>query len=84
MDRLRAARLVQIKKEVQREQELRARGHGEYREIMQDEFLREVTAAPLSLVHFYHRDFERCKIMDMVGVLLFCSLATNAPLNTRR
>jgi thioredoxin-like negative regulator of GroEL len=44
---------------------LRAKGHGEFREIVQDEFLKEVTGSDLVLVHFYHRDFERCKIMDM-------------------
>lgn len=27
--------------------------------------MKEVTGSPLVAVHFYHRDFERCKIMDM-------------------
>lgn len=63
--RIRAARLKQLKQEFEEKQTLIAKGHGEYREIAQDEFLKEVTGSPLVAVHFYHRDFERCKIMDM-------------------
>lgn len=66
-NRLRAARLKQLRAEHEEQLALRARGHGEYREIEQDAFLPEVTAAPLAAVHFYHRDFERCKILDMVS-----------------
>ncbi|TMW61861.1 hypothetical protein Poli38472_010924 [Pythium oligandrum] len=65
LERLREARLAQLKAQYQQKQELLSKGHGEYREIGQDEFLKEVTSSPLVLVHFYHRDFERCKIMDM-------------------
>ncbi|KAI9994574.1 hypothetical protein PInf_011315 [Phytophthora infestans] len=65
LERIRAARLKQLKYEYEEKQTLMAKGHGEYREITQDEFLKEVTGSPLVAVHFYHRDFERCKIMDM-------------------
>lgn len=64
--RLRQARLSQLKQAYEEKQQLLAKGHGEYREIAQDEFLKEVTGSPLVAVHFYHNDFERCKIMDMV------------------
>jgi hypothetical protein len=37
---------------------------GDYREIVEDEFLNYVTKNVYSLVHFYHNDFERCKIID--------------------
>ena len=37
---------------------------GEYREIVEEEFLSSVTKNLYSLVHFYHKDFEKCKIMD--------------------
>lgn len=44
---------------------------GEYREvpfpntqIVETEFLDYVTKNKLCVVHFYHKDFERCKIMD--------------------
>ncbi|CEG48721.1 thioredoxin-like protein [Plasmopara halstedii] len=65
LERIRTARLKQLKNEYEEQQILLAKGHGEFREISQDEFLKEVTSSPLVAVHFYHRDFERCKIMDM-------------------
>jgi hypothetical protein len=36
------------------------------REITQDEFLPEVTSSKKVICHFYHNDFQRCKIMDKV------------------
>lgn len=39
-------------------------GVGEYIDIKEDEFLSSVTANKFSVVHFYHNDFERCKIID--------------------
>ncbi|CAI5747539.1 unnamed protein product [Peronospora destructor] len=65
LERIRAMRIKELKYEYEEKQKLLAKGHGEYREILQDEFLKEVTSSPLVAVHFYHRDFERCKIMDM-------------------
>lgn len=44
--------------------ENQAKGHGEYREIVEDEFLKECTSSVRVVVHFFHGDFERCKIMD--------------------
>lgn len=63
--------MLQLKQAFEEKQELLAKGHGEYREIDQDAFLREVTGSPRVAVHFYHSDFERCKIMDMVGYMGF-------------
>jgi hypothetical protein len=37
------------------------------REISQDEFLPEVTGSKRVICHFYHNDFQRCKIMDKVS-----------------
>lgn len=65
--RLRQVRMSQLKLAYEEKQTLLAKGHGEYREIAQDEFLKEVTSSPRVAVHFYHNDFERCKIMDMVS-----------------
>lgn len=39
-------------------------GHGEYRQIAEDEFLPEVTGSRLVMCHFFHDDFERCRILD--------------------
>lgn len=38
--------------------------YGEYTEIVESEFLTYVTKAEFSACHFYHKDFERCKIID--------------------
>ena len=40
-------------------------GHGKYEEIDEEQFLTKVTKSKFVVVHFYHKDFERCKIMDM-------------------
>ena len=42
-----------------------AKGHGKYQEISEDEFLPTVTKSNYCIVHFYHKDFERCKVIDM-------------------
>lgn len=61
---LREKRIEQLKAEHIRKQQLLSKGHGEYQEITQDEFLPNVTSSELVVVHFYHNEFERCKIMD--------------------
>jgi len=38
--------------------------YGEYTEIVEQEFLPYVTKAEYSVCHFFHKDFERCKIID--------------------
>ncbi|KAL3764951.1 hypothetical protein ACHAWU_003811 [Discostella pseudostelligera] len=62
---LRQARIAELKQQ----QSLRAQhvslGHGSLRTITQDEFLPECTgSSKFVCVHYYHDDFERCKIMD--------------------
>ena len=37
---------------------------GQYSQILQDEFLPSVTKNVNCIVHFCHKDFERCKIID--------------------
>ena len=39
--------------------------YGEYTEIVESEFLTYVTKAKFTVVHFVHKDFEKCKVMDM-------------------
>lgn len=41
-----------------------ARGHGELREIVEEEFLAECCRSERVVCHFAHADFERCKIID--------------------
>lgn len=61
--------MAQLKQAYETRQQLLAKGHGEYQEITQDAFLAEVTSSARVAVHFYHNDFERCKIVDMVRPL---------------
>lgn len=64
LEKLHAERIAALKKEVEKRQEMKKQGHGEYREITEGDFLGEVTGSELVICHFYHREFYRCKIMD--------------------
>merc|ERR1712224_997180 len=46
------------------EAQFHRQGHGEYREITEEDFLKEVCGSQWVVVHFYHREFFRCKIVD--------------------
>jgi hypothetical protein len=62
---LRARRREQMKKAHEKKQKYAQLGHGIYDEIAEEDFLKTVTASERCIVHFYHRNFERCKLMDM-------------------
>ena len=62
---LRAKRMAEMKAKHVEIIENKAKGHGQYTEIKEEEFLQNVTASKFCVVHFYHADFERCKIVDM-------------------
>jgi len=64
LEKLHAERINALKREAEKRQKLQQKGHGEYREITEGEFLGEVTKSPRVVCHFYHREFLRCKIMD--------------------
>ena len=49
-----------------------AEGHGQYREVAQDEFLPEVTGSQRVVAHFYHNDFQRCKVCNFSLMPLLC------------
>jgi len=61
---IRQARLLELKAKQTQHAENVAKGHGQYRTITQDEFLPECTSSNHVAVHFFHKEFERCKIMD--------------------
>jgi hypothetical protein len=62
---LRNARIEELKREQGKRAEHVSLGHGTLRTITQDEFLPECTGSSrFVVVHYYHDDFERCKIMD--------------------
>lgn len=62
--RIRESRLRQIRSQQTERLENLAKGHGQFREVVQDEFLAEVTSSQRVVCHFYHREFIRCAIMD--------------------
>jgi len=64
LDKLREARLAQMKKQREEYLENVSKGHGQYDEIVEAEFLKTVLASKFAVVHFYSDSFERCKIMD--------------------
>uniref|UniRef100_A0A7S1M1S8 Thioredoxin domain-containing protein n=1 Tax=Neobodo designis TaxID=312471 RepID=A0A7S1M1S8_NEODS len=68
LEALRAQRAQAIKKEQSKMAEWRQKQHGSYREIAQDDFfatvVKEKGGSEHVVVHFYHDDFEKCKIMD--------------------
>jgi len=65
---LRAQRLAKLKQMQSKEVEWRAKQHGSYREITQDDFfnvvVRDKGGSDDVVVHFYHKDFQKCVIMD--------------------
>ena len=60
LEKIRAARLKQMKKI----QEQKKFGFGDYREIIEPEFLKQVTSFKHVVCHFYHDEFQSCKVMD--------------------
>ena len=61
---LESKRLAALKARFNKEKSFHAQGHGEYREICEEEFLKEVCGSTHVAVHFYHDEFFRCKILD--------------------
>ena len=61
---LRAQRMKEMKQQQKEEIENAMKGHGTYSEISEDQFLPTVTKTKYCIVHFFHKDFERCKIVD--------------------
>ncbi|KAJ7562851.1 hypothetical protein O6H91_03G086400 [Diphasiastrum complanatum] len=64
LERLHAERIASLKKEAEKRQVLQQKGHGEYREVTEAEFLGEVTRSQKVVCHFFHQEFIRCKIVD--------------------
>ena len=61
---LREERMKALRNEQRETIDQVSKGHGQLRDIVQDDFIQEVTSSDRVIVHFYHRDFERCKVMD--------------------
>lgn len=64
LEQLEQQRLEQMREEAAIRSKLQREGHGQLNEIQESDFLSEVTQNKKVLVHFYHSEFERCKIMN--------------------
>merc|ERR1719473_2548273 len=65
LEALRAKRRQQMKEAHEKKLKYQGLGHGQYDEIEEEAFLKTVTASERCVVHFYHKHFEKCKVMDM-------------------
>lgn len=64
LNQIHEQRLAELKSEREKRQQMSHKGHGEVTDISEGEFLDVVTKTELVACHFFHKDFERCKIMD--------------------
>lgn len=65
LEALRNRRRQQMREAQEKKLKYQGLGHGEYGEIEEEAFLKTVTASERAVVHFYHKNFEKCKVMDM-------------------
>jgi hypothetical protein len=65
LEAMRARRRQQMKEAHEKKLKYQGLGHGSYDEIEEEVFLKTVTSSQRAVVHFYHNNFEKCKIMDM-------------------
>merc|ERR1711959_51335 len=56
--------MAQMRSEASEQMSWQKKGHGKLEEIVEEEFLKTVTKSKFAVVHFYHREFPRCKIVD--------------------
>ena len=65
LEDIRKNRMAKLMSKVQKKKKAAAEGcNGEYRMIQEADFLKEVCTTNKVVCHFYHNDFERCKIID--------------------
>ncbi|KAG8969403.1 hypothetical protein FRC03_003094 [Tulasnella sp. 419] len=62
---LREKRIEELRAEMTKAKDMRERDHGRYTEIMDEkEVIKTSANESRCVMHFYHRDFRRCQIMD--------------------
>ena len=64
LEALHEQRIAKLKEEREKRQQMSHKGHGELTDISEGEFLEVVTKTERVVCHFFHKDFERCKIMN--------------------
>ncbi|GAB4816630.1 hypothetical protein N2152v2_003676 [Parachlorella kessleri] len=69
IEKLRRQRLEDMKRMQQKRQEWAVKGHGEYRDIDERDFFKEMKGEERMVCHFYRESFP-CKVMDKhMGIL---------------
>merc|ERR1711959_540400 len=63
-NKLMEQRFAELRGEAEEANNWKIKGHGQLSEIAEEEFLNTVTRSTYSIVHFYHREFPRSKIVD--------------------
>ncbi|KAL7753051.1 hypothetical protein RI367_001503 [Sorochytrium milnesiophthora] len=64
-DQFREQRMQQLKQEYQRVHDMQQSQHGTYTQIRDEKELLDLTTKThRCIVHFFHKDFRRCQIMD--------------------
>ncbi|KAJ3342769.1 hypothetical protein HDU83_005960 [Entophlyctis luteolus] len=62
---MRERRMQELRAEMMKQQEMAANQHGTYENILSEkEVLKITTSTDKCVVHFYHKEFRRCQIMD--------------------
>jgi len=64
LHQLHKERIQAMKEEQEKRKVMESKGHGTYKDVNEEEFLPEVTGAFNVVCHFYHQEFERCRIVD--------------------
>ncbi|KAL7270487.1 hypothetical protein RUND412_006809 [Rhizina undulata] len=65
LDAFRERRMQQLHDEMLRARQMRDQDHGTYAEALTEkEIMDHTTSTKYAIVHFFHADFRRCKIMD--------------------
>ena len=64
LERIRERRLAELKRRARDVEVKEADQHGMYHAVAEEKFLELVTKTKLVVAHFFHTDFNRCRILD--------------------
>ena len=64
LERIHRERMQALKEESEKRMKKTQKGHGTFVEVQEADFLPNVTGSDNCVVHFFHKDFERCRIVD--------------------
>jgi hypothetical protein len=64
LERLHGERLDKLKEEREKRAVMERQGHGTYQDVPEATLMEVCTSTDKVVAHFWHKDFERCKIVD--------------------